>query len=442
MKHDGCQSSKNTVLERICGMENQLLHTPEGVRDIYGEECAKKSFLQENLHNVLKSFGYQEIQTPTFEFFDVFSRQVGTTPSKELYKFFDREGNTLVLRPDITPSVARSAVKYFMEEKVPIRLCYAGNTFTNTSGYQGKLKEMTQLGAELIGDDSVAADAEIIALVVDALLKSGLKDFQVCIGQVDFFKGILEETGIDEDTEYELRELISNKNVFGVEEIVEKAGINDKLKDVILKMPELFGNPEILQQAKTLTDNKRAIEAIERLEQVYEVLVNYGVENYITFDLGMLHKYHYYSGIIFRAYTYGTGDAIVKGGRYDNLLKHFGKDAASIGFAIVIDQLMMALASQKIEIPIAHTNTLLLYEEADRPYAIKLAKHFRSTGLQVELFERKSDRTVEDYINYAKTTMHGGILYLENSEHVQIINLETMEKNIVSLEDLTKEVAR
>ena len=90
---------------------NQLLHTPEGVRDIYNDECERKIILEERLLTVLKSYGYHPIQTPTFEFFDIFGKEIGTTPSKDLYKFFDREGNTLVLRPDITPSIARCSSK-------------------------------------------------------------------------------------------------------------------------------------------------------------------------------------------------------------------------------------------------------------------------------------------------------------------------------------------
>ena len=136
-------------------MKRQLLHTPEGVRDIYNDECEKKLILQDELLKVQKQYGYHPIQTPTFEFFDTFGREIGTTPSKDLYKFFDREGNTLVLRPDITPSIARCAAMYFGEEKMPIRLCYMGNTFLNNSSYQGRLKESTQLGAELLGDSKI-----------------------------------------------------------------------------------------------------------------------------------------------------------------------------------------------------------------------------------------------------------------------------------------------
>ena len=131
-------------------MSQKLLHTPEGVRDIYGKEYAGKLHVERQLRECIRLYGYEDIQTPTFEFFDVFSREIGTTPSKELYKFFDKEGNTLVLRPDFTPSIARCAAKYFCEERLSLRFSYIGNTFTNTSNLQGKLKEVTQMGAELI----------------------------------------------------------------------------------------------------------------------------------------------------------------------------------------------------------------------------------------------------------------------------------------------------
>lgn len=328
-------------------MSKPLVHTPEGVRDIYGEEYLRKLMVEEKLHHSLRSYGYQDIQTPTFEFFDVFSREIGTTPSRELYKFFDKEGNTLVLRPDFTPSMARCAAKYFMDETLPIRFSYLGNTFTNTSNLQGKLKEVTQLGAELIQEPSVEADGEMIALMVEALKSSGLEDFQVSIGQVEYFKGICSQAGLDEETEDELRDYISSKNFFGAQELLERKAIRRDYCEILLKVNDLFGSAEALQRAKELVSNERSLQAVERLEELYRVLCEYGVERYVSFDLGLLSKYHYYTGVIFKAYTYGVGDAVAKGGRYDNLLKYFGKEAPAIGFVIVVDDLLEALARQK-----------------------------------------------------------------------------------------------
>ena len=145
----------------------RIFHTPEGVRDIYSQECSRKQKLQEKLHRVFHQYGFEDIETPTFEYFEVFSKEVGTIPSRELYKFFDREGNTLVLRPDFTPSVSRACATYFNPEKEVVSLCYTGNTFINNSSFRGRLKETTQMGVERMGDDSPEADAEILAMTVD-----------------------------------------------------------------------------------------------------------------------------------------------------------------------------------------------------------------------------------------------------------------------------------
>ena len=369
-------------------MSKKLVHTPEGVRDIYGEEKAKKTVVERLLHEKITGYGYRDIQTPTFEFFDVFSKEVGTTPSRELYKFFDKEGNTLVLRPDFTPSIARCAAKYFMDEDVPIRFCYQGNTFTNTSQLQGKLKEVTQMGAELIGDDSVQADAEMIAMTIEALYHAGLSDFQISIGNLEYFKGICAEAGLDEETELELRDFISGKNYFGAEELLDRIGVNKKDKELLLKVSDLFGTVSILEDAKKAVSNKRSRHAIERLEKVYRTLVDYGVEKYVSFDLGMLSKYNYYTGIIFMGYTYGVGDAIVKGGRYDSLLGRFGKEAAAIGFVIVVDDLLAAMGRQNVIISGIEEPVKLYYTEETFKEKLTEAKHMRSSGKKVELLPK------------------------------------------------------
>ncbi len=383
-------------------MNQNLLHTPEGVRDIYGEEYAKKLKLEKLIHKKLKSFGYQDIQTPSFEFFDVFSREIGTTPSKELYKFFDKEGNTLVLRPDFTPSMARCATKYFMEETFPIRFCYLGNTFTNISSLQGKLCEVTQMGAELIGDGSVEADAEMIAMLIECLKSAGLERFQVTVGEADYFRGLCEAAGLSKETELELRENVSGKNIFAVEDLLKEQHIEEEYREAFLKITELFGAAEVLEKAEALVSNARSLRAVERLKQVYELLRIYGAEQYISFDFGMLSKYHYYTGVTFRAYTYGVGDAIVKGGRYDNLLKTFGKDAPAVGFVVVLDDLMTAMASQKIILSAKEEHGILVYEKAAFERALLRAGELRKSGVCTELILKDDKKAREEYQELAE----------------------------------------
>lgn len=380
-------------------MYNQILHTPEGVRDIYNGECRRKNHIQDSLHRVLQSYGYEDIQTPTFEFFDVFSREVGTVPSRELYKFFDREGHTLVLRPDITPSIARAVAKYFTEEDMPVRLCYTANTFINHSDFQGRLKETTQIGAELVGDGSVEADAEMIAMVIQSLLACGLKEFQVSVGHVGFFKSLLKEAHPDEEMERELREFISNKNIFGVRELLEPLPIAAGLREAFAELPNLFGSWEVLDRADRCAVTEDAKRAVDRLRRIGELVACYGFEKYLAFDLGVVSKYKYYTGIIFQAYTYGTGEPVAKGGRYDTLMDHFGKPAPATGFAFVVDRLMSALSRQKIGAEPQAPRVLIVYRASQAKKAIEKAVEYRRQGIAAEMAQ---ERIGKDYQAYAE----------------------------------------
>lgn len=395
-------------------MTDQMLHTPDGVRDIYNGECKQKLLLQDRLHAVLTKYGYRDIQTPTFEFFNIFSKEIGTTPSKDLYKFFDKDGNTLVLRPDFTPSVARSAAKYYAEDDMPVKLCYMGNTFINSSSYQGRLKETTQCGVELIGDGSVCADAEILAMVVDSLRASGLKEFQISVGHARFFHGLIEAAGLGEEAEEELRELLNNKNFFGVEEFVETLNLDANLKKLFTMLGSFETQVEELAEAKDLAaDYPVILSAIADLEKLGEYLKLYGIEKYISFELGIISKYHYYTGIIFAGYTFGTGEPIVKGGRYDKLLTYFGKKAPSIGFGIVVDQLMAALSRQKIQLAVKDHTTLLVFTEEKIQQAIARAQQLRGDGNDVTMIPFATAHTREDYENYAQKNHISNVEFMD-----------------------------
>ena len=392
----------------------RIFHTPEGVRDIYNGECSQKHHLQTEIRKVFDTYGYEEIETPSFEYFEVFSREVGTIPSKDLYKFFDREGNTLVLRPDFTPSVSRACATYFNPEHQVITLSYTGNTFINNSSFRGRLKETTQCGAELIGDDSISADAEILSMVVDSLLESGLKQFQISVGNSGYFGGLIKAAGLLEEDEEQLRELISNKNFYGVEEFVDTLDLKDDLKGLF----KLLGNFDIsdddLQNAKQLAKNYPDIlKSVVTLESLREYITAYGIEKYVSYEFGLISDYKYYTGIIFQGFTYGTGEAIVKGGRYNNLLSHFGKKSPAIGFAIVVDQLMAALQRQNIEIPVIEESALIVFEEAAFKKAISKCTLMRKKGINVEMILKDTEKSKEDYAAYAVSNHINKVEFIE-----------------------------
>ncbi len=361
-------------------INNDLLHTPDGMRDTYGEEMAKKQSLIDRIKNRIHLYGYEDIQTPALEFYDVFSSEVGTTPVRELYKLLDNEGNLLVLRPDFTPSVARCAAKYFSEDETPIRFNYCGSVFGNASSLQGKLCETTQMGAELINEDSVYADGEILALLIDSLLQTGLTQFQISVGNVEYFKGICHAAGLDAETEMLLRDALSGKNYYAAEELLRSKGFDRQTRNLFLKATRFVTTREELSRFLTDDMHPQARAAIERLMELCGIMEAYGFSKYISYDLSLLSKYHYYTGIVFKGYTYGAGDAIASGGRYDGLLSHFGKKAAAIGVMIQIDMLMEALRRQNIPVITKEERIYVEIGKKDACEQIAKAMELRNAG--------------------------------------------------------------
>ena len=315
-----------------------------------------------------------------------------------MFKLFDRYGNTLVLRPDMTPSIARAAAKYFEDHILPIKLCYVSNTFINVSKYyQGRLKENTVIGAELIDDASIDADYEIICMVIDCMKNAGLTEFQVELGNVAFFNGLLKDAGIKGDT---------------YEEILNNLNIDKNTAKVLLELPQLFGQAEVLDKARSLTNIPECIEAVDRLTNLYELLKINGYDKYVSFDLGELSNHTYYTGIIFHAFTFGTGEPIASGGRYDKLLGQFGCDKASIGFSLIIDRLMAAINRQNIEIEVEYSGVLLVYSGDKLQDAVKRANELRKDGINVCMIRKNDNKSESQYIEYAKASQLSDVVYI------------------------------
>lgn len=398
--------------------QKSLLFTPEGVRDIYGAECEKRGKIRRAIHETMKLYGFRDIQTPTFEFFDIFNQKRGTVHSREMFKFFDQHNNTLVLRPDITPSIARCAAKYYEEEDMQIRLCYTGSTFVHRSGYQGKLSEVTQVGAELMNDDSSDADGEMIAMTMECLLKTGLDEFKVDVGHAGLFRGLVKEAGLSEDEVEQLRNYLTNKNIFAVEDMLEERDMPAGCRELLISLPDLFGGYDKICSAREKTSNPQALDALERLERLHGIIEAYGLQEYVTFDLGMLSHYEYYTGVIFKAYTYGTGDAIVTGGRYDNLVGQFGKETPAIGLAFVLDELMSALNRQQVAIEAEESDILVLYRSANRKKAIEIGNSLRAENKSVRLMRKSAETPLDVYKEYGRRSEVRSILYIDDTGEV------------------------
>ena len=319
---------------------------PDGVQDYMPRECAIKRGLEEKLRQELKANGFKEVETPAFEYFDVFSKGIGAYMQEKMIKFFDLKGRILSLRPDITVPIARMVGTQDMAAGAPLRLFYIQDAYS-AGGYTiAQRGEYTQAGAEYIGRAGSGADAEMIAMAIRMMLVSGVRDFKLDIGQVGYFKGIVEDMGLSDDNMEAIRSLVDSKNSIELEFTLDNLGISGDTKERIMALPGLFGGADVIAEAERLVSNETSLKALANLSEVYDALCKMGYSKYITLDLGMLHKLGYYSGVVFRGLTSELGFPVLSGGRYDTLLGEFGEPAPAIGFAMGIKRILITLERQ------------------------------------------------------------------------------------------------
>jgi len=319
---------------------------PAGVEDILPQECYLKRGIETNLRRTFAGAGYDEVSTPSYEYYDVFSSGAGSYLQEKVIKFFDANGAILALRPDLTIPIARMAASKLMEDDAPKRLFYLENSFRAEEPAVGRSAEFFQAGIELIGDATVGADAESVAVAIEALLASGLSDFKIELGQVGFFKSLIADYDLSDELIDQIRHQIDCKNEFELLALLDSAGINAELKKNLTELLNLFGGRDTFDKAKALTNNPNCAKAVDNLYGVYQLLCDYGLADYLTVDFGILQDLSYYTGMVFRGITEKMGFPILTGGRYDYLLNDFGKDAPATGFALYLKRLMIALERQ------------------------------------------------------------------------------------------------
>lgn len=404
-------------------MRDNKLYTPVGVRDILFQECDYKRHISHNIGEIFRCFGYQQVETPTFEYMEVFSdEKLGGTKPKEMIRFFDRDGSTLALRTDMTPPIARIASTSFTDTKdEPMRFSYFGNTFRYNEEYQGKQREFYQAGIELLGIDSADADGEVLAVAIKSLLKAGLSHFQIIVGNVAFFKGILEETGLSDEICQELQMRIGYRDYVSAEEIVTQHNMPQNIRQLFIELPKLVGTLEVLDYAKGLTKNEKAIKAISRLQNLYQILQYYGIAEYVTFDLGMVGQLNYYTGIIFRGYVDDSGYSILSGGRYDNLVAQYGTDMPAVGMVLKLNEILAAVQKQGVIIEEQKVKTLIAFTQTGRQKAIEIANIYRKSGMYVEM--SLLGQELQKNIAYAESKNMTHVLYFIDSKNMKVVSL-------------------
>lgn len=365
---------------------------PEGTQDYLPVECRHKRILQQKIEGEFLSWGYQPVETPAMEYMELFSAGVGAFEQERLFKLVDGQGRLLALRPDITMALARIAATR-MKDADLLRLFYQGNVY-NFSGEDanGGLKEYTQMGVELMGDTGVDGDAEAIALAIRVMQAAGLSGFQLEIGQVEFFKGLMEEAGFTAEETEEIRELVERKNFLALELRLQQAGVSGRLKNNIMELPALYGDAEVLRTARSYSSSKRCLTAIDNIERILSILADYGLEQYVTIDLGMVQSIHYYTGIIFRGMVEHLGYAILTGGRYDRLVAEFGRDIPATGFAVSVKAMLITLERQgMLDGSLRPVDLMVGFDAGMRSEAIAAMQSARSQGQSVEQYFGSQD---------------------------------------------------
>lgn len=395
-------------------------HTPDGVQDLLPDDCYAKRQLEHRLRELFWQRGYLELETPGIEFYDVYASGSGLAPQEGLFKFFDQQGRILCLRYDGTVPAARVAATLYRDSQLPLRFSYINSMYRYNESGGGRQREFTQAGIELMGSQSPAADAEIIAMAIESAQATGIKDLQVSIGQVNFFKGLVAEWGLDEETAEKLHRLIDAKDMVAIEELSDRIGLSGKAREVLLQMPALYGTYDVIDQLELLVDNALSREALENLRAVLDHLAAAGLLEFVSLDLGQLQSLNYYSGVIFKGFTYGLGFPLFSGGRYDQLVSNFGRQLSATGFSIGLNFALMALRRQGQILPSRPAVDFLGYHPSRQSDALARVRQMRQNGWSIVCdYDGKS---YTELAGLAAQSDYASVLYLgPDSDEIETI---------------------
>lgn len=318
-------------------------HVPPGSQDLLADDVRRRRRVQRAWFDLAEAGGYQEVIPPTFEYEEVFTTSAGAELASRLIRFVDRDGRLVALRADFTSAIARVVATRLADSPLPLRLCYAGKVYRQEAEGLGRRRELFQLGAELIGDPSPAADVELLRLVLGTLRALEIRDFQVNLGDIRFVRPLL--AGLDPAQAEGLRAAIDRKDRAALAAGAREIGAPAAVARALVELPELIGRGEVLPRARSLASGAEAEEAIERLRQV-DALLTEEERAHVVYDLGEIRGLGYYTGIRFEVFVAGVGRAVGSGGRYDGLLALYGADRPAVGFALETDALADLLAGE------------------------------------------------------------------------------------------------
>ena len=313
---------------------------PDGMRDmIFGENKTEKN-LGERISSLYEKRGYGSVSTPALEYYDVFNFDSQTIAEENMFKLTDKSGRLVVIRPDNTTPMARIAATRLKNAPRPLKLYYNQNVYRISGDYSGKRSEFSQTGIEIIGGNSEKADLEASVTALRTLREMG--DFygggvayKLELGHAQFCRALLDSFGLDDEKRLAVTKYISAKNSSSLDVIFGEGEEMKNIMEKVRRIPRLNGNKSVISKARELcigvTDAEKAL---DYLEKVYDILDENGFSENISIDLATVNDMDYYTGIVFRGYLDYTGETVLGGGRYDNLMSNFGEYEGATGFGV------------------------------------------------------------------------------------------------------------
>jgi ATP phosphoribosyltransferase regulatory subunit len=422
--------------------ETQL---PKGAKIYLPDEAQQKRLVEERLLGVFRRWGYREVVTPTYEYFDVLSRGTDHDVQERMFTMVDREsGRLLALRGDVTPQIARIVATRLRDAPKPLRLAYRVSVFRYDEPQVGRYREFYQAGVELVGLPNPEGDAEMIAMSVECLRALELPHFQIDVGQADFFRGIVEDLGPDAATARELRAALGRKDVSALEEVVGRVGPPAAAGELLLALPTLYGRGEVLERAGRLVKSARSEAALANLAEVYRLLGLYGLAGAVLLDLGEVRGFDYYSGVHFEAYVSGLGAPVGSGGRYDHMTARFGYDCPATGFAFEVGRALLAREAQGAAAPLPGPDFFVIDFTPQKTLALGLSRRFRDLGAAVA--RDIISRGLEESIAYARAQRVHWVLVIGApggaADAVRVLDLRTGAERVVRAPELLAEPTR
>ncbi|MBR2180053.1 MAG: ATP phosphoribosyltransferase regulatory subunit [Selenomonadaceae bacterium] len=393
-------------------MSKQILEIPYGTQDLLPKEAAVKRSIEQKIFELFRGHGYEEVVTPTIEYLETLMTGTSRTLEPHMFKMFDRSNRTLALHHEMTTPIARLVSSRMKDSPMPLKLSYNTNVFRYEQTLPGRQCEFYQAGVELLGSASACADAEIIALAVECLKSAGLSDFELCLGQVEFASGIMEQNALDLETKDYLKSAIEGHDIVALEKKVEELSLSKAAAESLKNIPYLHGGKDIIDRAHTFALNERSRRALDNLSEIYRLLEVYDVADKVVFDLGLIRDFSYYTGMVFEAYAPGLGYPIAGGGRYDHMLKDFGLACPATGFALGIERLMLSLKRQGFHEDYRARDVYIGYDVANVDKAIEGAQRLRSEGKVVEL--ALSAQTEDEARQSQIDKKYNELIYLSN----------------------------